>query len=77
MIVTVTLNPAVDKTCEAGRIMPGDVNRLRSVSSVAGGKGINVARILRQFRLPCAAMGFVGGYGGSFIEDAMLKQGEE
>ncbi len=77
MIVTVTLNPAVDKTCEAGRIMPGDVNRLRSVSSVAGGKGINVARILRQFRLPCAAMGFVGGYGGSFIEDAMLKLGVE
>lgn len=77
MIVTVTLNPAVDKTCEIGRIMLGDVNRIRSTSSVAGGKGINVAKILRQFHLPCAAMGFIGGYSGRFIEDAMLKTGAE
>lgn len=77
MIVTVTLNPAVDKTCEIGRMMPGDVNRIRSTSSTAGGKGINVAKILRQFHLPCAAMGFVGGFSGKLIEDAMSKSGVE
>jgi tagatose 6-phosphate kinase len=77
MIVTITLNPAVDKTCEIGRIMPGEVNRLRSTSSVAGGKGINVAKIVRQFHIPCAVMGFVGGHGGRLIEEAMLKSGAE
>lgn len=77
MIVTVTLNPAVDKTCEIGRMMPGDVNRIRSTSSTAGGKGINVAKILRQFHLPCAAMGFVGGFSGKLIEEAMSKSGVE
>lgn len=77
MIVTVTLNPAVDKTCETGKILLGAVNRMRSVSTVAGGKGINVAKILRQFHLPVAVMGFLGGYGGRMIEDAMMKLGAE
>ncbi len=77
MIVTVTLNPAVDKTYEAGKVIPGDVNRMRSAFSVAGGKGINVAKLLRQFHLPAAVMGFLGGYSGRMIEDAMLKLGAE
>jgi tagatose 6-phosphate kinase len=77
MIVTITLNPAVDKTCEIGQVMPGEVNRIRSTSSVAGGKGINVAKILRQFHLPCAAMGFLGGPGGRLIEESMIKTGTE
>lgn len=77
MIVTITLNPAVDKTCEIGRLMAGEVNRIRRASSVAGGKGINVAKILRQFHLPCAAMGFLGGASGRLIEEAMIKTGAE
>lgn len=77
MIVTVTLNPAVDKTYNTGRILLGDVNRMRSAFSVAGGKGINVAKILRQFHLPVAVMGFLGGYSGRMIEDTMLKMGAE
>ncbi len=77
MIVTVTLNPAVDKTVEIARLVPGDVNRARSVVSMAAGKGINVARLLRQFHLPVAVMGFVGGYSGRMIEDAVRKLGAE
>ena len=38
MILTVTLNPAVDKTCHIGELMLGQVNRLQSVKSIAGGK---------------------------------------
>lgn len=67
MILTVTLNPAVDKTCETGELIRGQVNRMRSVFSVAGGKGINVAKVLRQFDYPVEAMGFTGGYTGSLI----------
>ena len=68
MIVTVTLNPAVDKTGRAGRLIPGEVNRMREVISEAGGKGINVTKVLRQFHLPVAALGFLGGYSGRMIE---------
>lgn len=77
MILTVNLNPAVDKTCETERVQPGAVNRLKSAVSVAGGKGINVTKILRQFHMPVAAVGFLGGVGGKLIEEAMEELGVE
>ncbi len=77
MILTVTLNPAVDKTCELGTLLPGEVNRLAKSSSVAGGKGINVTKVLRQFHMSVAAVGFLGGSGGRMIEDAVEKMGVE
>ncbi len=75
MILTVTLNPAVDKTCRIGELMPGQVNRLQSVGSIAGGKGINVTKILRQFEYPVTAMGFLGGYTGQLIRERMTEMG--
>lgn len=69
MITTVTLNPAVDKTYTTARLMQGQVNRMDSVRNIAGGKGINVAKVLRQYGYEVRAMGFLGGYTGSFIEE--------
>lgn len=69
MVLTVTLNPAVDKTYTAGELITGNVNRMRTVMSIAGGKGINVARVLKQYNCPVCATGFLGGYAGNFIED--------
>ncbi|MCM1251640.1 MAG: 1-phosphofructokinase [Clostridium sp.] len=69
MVLTVTLNPAVDKTYTAGELITGHVNRMRTVMSLAGGKGINVTRALRQYGVPVCATGFLGGYAGNFIED--------
>lgn len=77
MILTVSLNPAVDKTCEIERVQPGTVNRFKSAVSVAGGKGINVTKILRQFHVPVMAVGFLGGTGGKLIEEAMEELGVE
>lgn len=77
MIVTVTLNPAVDKTCVIDTLRTGDVNRIREAESVAGGKGVNVAKVLRQFHLQVACLGFLGGYSGRMIEDTMTKLGAE
>ena len=71
MIVTVTLNPAVDKTCTTSSLMLGEVNRMRTVTNIAGGKGINVAKILRQYGYPVTAAGFLGGYTGEFIRQCM------
>ncbi len=75
MYLTVTLNPAVDRNCETDSLRPGEVNRLMNSVSVAGGKGINVTKILRQFHMPVAAVGFLGGPGGRLIEEAMEKLG--
>ena len=55
----------------------GGGDRLEKTFSVAGGKGINVTKILRQFHLPAAAMGFLGGYTGRMIEDAVMELGAE
>lgn len=77
MITTVTLNPAVDKTYTGARLLPGYVNRMDSLKSIAGGKGINVTKVLRQFDVSVRAMGFLGGYTGSFIEDSVKEIGAE
>ena len=71
MILTVTLNPAVDKTYTTGSLMLGQVNRMRTVNNIAGGKGINVAKILRQYGYEVMTAGFLGGYTGQFIEKCM------
>ncbi len=73
MILTVTLNPAVDKTYTTGTLMLGQVNRMRTVHNIAGGKGINVAKILRQYGYQVMTAGFLGGYTGQFIENCMQE----
>lgn len=75
MIITVTLNPAVDKTYETTRLIPGQVNRMESVKNLAGGKGINVSKVLRQYGYPVKALGFLGGYTGRFIGEYVEKIG--
>lgn len=77
MILTVTLNPAVDKTFTTGSLMLGQVNRMRTVNNIAGGKGINVAKILRQYGYPVMTMGFLGGYTGEFICSYMQEVGAQ
>lgn len=77
MIVTVSLNPAVDKTCRLERLEAGEVNRLTAAESVAGGKAVNVTKVLRQFRLSVAAVGFLGGRSGQLIGEAMEQMGVE
>lgn len=77
MITTVTLNPAEDKTFTAARLILGQANRIDSVKNIAGGKGINVTKVLRQYGYPVRALGFLGGYTGKFIEDYVKSIGAE
>lgn len=77
MIATVTLNPAIDKTCKTARMIPGQVNRMDSMTNIAGGKGINVTKILRQYGYEVVALGFLGGYTGRFIEESLRDMGAE
>lgn len=58
MIITVALNPAVDQTVEVDHFAPGDTNRVISIRWDIGGKGINVARVLKELGYEALATGF-------------------
>ncbi len=71
MIITVTLNPALDKTLEVPNFTQG--RRHRSVEQVTlpGGKGINVARVIKRLGQPVIATGLAGGATGTRIIEAL------
>lgn len=71
MVVTVTLNPALDKTATLGRLVPGGLNRLENVTVDAGGKGVNVSRMITVLGKSSFATGFAGGAPGRQITDAL------
>jgi len=61
MVITVTLNPALDKTLILEDFTPGMVNRALSVRQDIGGKGINVSKVLKEFGVQSICTGFLGG----------------
>lgn len=75
MIITVTLNPAVDKTARVKELNIGGLNRIHGLRSDAGGKGINVSRAISALGGESLAMGFLGGASGSFIRDTLNLEG--
>ncbi|WP_028547460.1 1-phosphofructokinase family hexose kinase [Paenibacillus sp. UNC451MF] len=75
MITTVTLNAAIDKTYYLSSFPLGRVSRVRRMFAEPGGKGINVARVIHQLGYPVTATGFLGGYNGEWICNALGKQG--
>ncbi|MDR2368073.1 MAG: 1-phosphofructokinase [Deltaproteobacteria bacterium] len=64
MIVTVTMNPALDKTADVDTLVPKALNRLRNVRVDPGGKGVNVSKIIKVLGGKSVATGFVGGETG-------------
>ncbi len=67
MILTVTLNAALDVTYEVDQVVPDASHRVRTVRERAGGKGINVARVLHAMRREAICMGLIGGSTGDRI----------
>lgn len=75
MIITVTINPAVDKTVEVARLIPGALNRIKKVEYDAGGKGINVSKTIRELGGESIAIGFLSGSTGQIIESVLEEKG--
>lgn len=75
MIVTVTMNPAIDKTVEIPALKPGDLNRISRVEYDAGGKGINVSKTIAELGGESIATGFLGGNAGRTIEQVLKEKG--
>jgi len=77
MIITVTLNPAIDKTIEIDDFIIGNVNRIVSTRVDAGGKGINVSKVIKELGDKSLALGFLGGNSGNqiknYLDDINIK----
>lgn len=74
MIVTVTMNPAIDKTVEIDSLLPGGLNRIQKVEYDAGGKGINVSKTIYELGGESIATGFLGGNAGKTIESVLNQK---
>ena len=75
MILTVTLNPAIDKVYEVEYFAVGDVFRPKDMWATAGGKGLNVSRVAKILGEDVRATGFLGGPNGDFIRGELKKLG--
>ncbi len=75
MIYTVTLNPSIDFIVRLDSLALGSVNRMTSDDKFAGGKGINVSRILKRLDIENTATGFIGGFTGRFVKDGLVDEG--
>jgi tagatose 6-phosphate kinase len=70
-VVCVALNPALDITYVSDRFTPGEANRVGQVHAQAGGKAVNVARLVQQAGHPVVLTGFAGGPVGAEIADCL------
>lgn len=74
MILTVTLNAAIDKSLSVPSFRLGRRHRTVEQRSTAGGKGVNVARLLAALDQPVIATGFVGGATGTRIVEQLTTE---
>lgn len=74
MIITVTLNTAIDKTLEVPNFRIGRRHRSVDQTTMPGGKGVNVARAIKRLGRPVIATGFAGGATGTRIVEALTAE---
>src|SRR4029077_10788166 len=75
MSLPVTVNAAVDKTLTVANLQLGHRHRAQQGLVMAGGKGINVARALKQLGEPVIATGLAGGRSGAQVVEGMSSEG--
>jgi 1-phosphofructokinase family hexose kinase len=75
VIVTVTLNTAMDRTLLVPNFQLGQRHRASRGFASAGGKGLNVARALKRLNAPVVCTGLVGGRNGAQIVDDLTSEG--
>ena len=76
-VVTITLNPAVDKSINVEQVVPERKLRCDHPVYEPGGGGINVARVLVELGVPASAHWMLGGYTGARLEDLLDAMGVE
>jgi 1-phosphofructokinase family hexose kinase len=74
MIITVTLNAAIDKALSVPNFRLGRRHRTVEQRTMAGGKGVNIARTLKMLGQPVIATGFAGGATGTHIVEQLTEE---
>src|SRR6059058_4488560 len=74
MIITVTLNAAIDKSLSVPNFRLGRRHRTVEQRTMAGGKGVNIARTLKELGQPVIATGFAGGATGTRIVEQLTEE---
>jgi len=74
VIVTVTMNAAIDRTLTVPNFQRGQRHRASDGLTLAGGKGINIARALKLLGVPVVATGLAGGQTGTRIVEALTGE---
>jgi len=74
MIITVTLNAAIDKSLSVPNFRLGRRHRTVDQTTMAGGKGVNIARGLKMLGQPVIATGFAGGPTGTRIVEQLTNE---
>jgi 1-phosphofructokinase family hexose kinase len=75
VILSVTLNPSVDRTVFVEALRAHDTNRVEKTETDAGGKGVNVARVATELGARVIATGFLGGRTGRFVRETLDAEG--
>ncbi len=75
MIYTVTLNPAVDRELTVADMVFDTVLRASQCQVDCGGKGFNVARMLKSLQVPSTALGFAAGKSGELLDEKLQELG--
>ncbi|MGH2834355.1 MAG: 1-phosphofructokinase family hexose kinase, partial [Solirubrobacteraceae bacterium] len=74
MIITVTLNAAIDKSLSVPNFRLGRRHRTVEQRTMAGGKGVNIARTLKTLGQPVIATGMAGGATGTHIVESLTEE---
>jgi len=75
VIVTVTLNPAIDHIVSLPAFSAGGLCRAETEAFRFGGKGVNVSLVLKELGVPSVALGFVAGFTGEALKAGLRAQG--
>ncbi len=68
MIITITINPSVDRLYHVNKLIPGSLNRVDLKKHMVGGKGFNAGRVSSLIGRKTFVFGFIGGENGNFIK---------
>lgn len=75
LIYTITVSPSLDRVIDVEEFMYDDVNKIVEEKRSAGGKAIDVSRVIKELGGQSIALGFMGGYNGIEVESRVSNEG--
>ena len=73
-IITLTLNPALDKSAKVDGVVPDDKLKCHSINYQPGGGGINITRVLNRLGVSSSCIFPYGGNSGMYLKELLIKE---